>query len=113
MMPANRFLPEEWESRLEEIDLEIVRQALICKVALLEPGVVEHVLANDAAVCGSDHKESFRTLRGLLYMHYNEVVHISEVLSPEIANEIAHRVRERLRSRLSASVGRQLGDTAH
>ncbi len=113
MMPPNRFLPDEWESRLEEIDLEIVRHALICKVALLEAGVVERVLADDASLCGSDHPESFRTLRGLLYMHYNEVLHISEVLSPEIANEIAHRVRVRLRSRLSASVGRQLGDAAH
>lgn len=107
-MPANRFLPEEWESRLEEIDLEIARQAIICKVALLQPGVVERVLADDASICGADHKESFRTLRGLLYMHYNEVLHISEVLSPEIANEIAQRVRERLRHR----VGKQLGDVA-
>lgn len=113
MMPPNRFLPEEWESRLEEIDLEIVRQALICKIALLEHGMVERVLADDTGICGSEHSDSFRTLRGLLYMHYNEVVHISEVLSPEIANGIAHRVRERLRSRLSPSVGRQLGDTEH
>lgn len=106
MMPANRFLPEEWESRLQEIDLEIARQAIICKVALLQPGVVERVLGNDDSICGSDHKESFRTLRGLLYMHYNEVVHISEVLSPEVAQDMAHRVRERLRQR----VGKQLGD---
>ena len=55
-MPANRFLPHEWESRLEEIDLEIVRQAAICKVALLDPGAIERVLANDAGVCGTEHE---------------------------------------------------------
>lgn len=105
MMPANRFLPEEWESRLEEIDLEIARLAIICKVALLEPGVIELVLADDHRICGADHRESFRTLRGLLYMHYSEVLHISEVLSPELANEIAHRVRERLRHRIGEKLG--------
>ncbi|MDR0225750.1 MAG: hypothetical protein LBI66_04970 [Burkholderiaceae bacterium] len=108
MMPANRFLPEEWESRLEEIDLEIARQAIICKIALLEPGAVERVLHDDESICGASHKDAFRTLRGLLYMHFNEVVHISEVLSPEVAHDIAQRVRERLRHR----VGKQLGDGA-
>ena len=44
-MPANRFLPDEWENRLEEIDLEILHQAAICKIRLLEPGAVERVLA--------------------------------------------------------------------
>ncbi|MFD2754905.1 hypothetical protein [Comamonas terrae] len=107
-MPANRFLPHEWESRLEEIDLEIVRQAAICKIALLEPGAIERVLANDAGVCGAEHEASFRTLRGLLYLHYTEVLHISEGLSPEIAHVIAQRVREHLRHR----VGTQFGGTS-
>ena len=108
-MPANRFLPHEWESRLEEIDLEIVRQAAICKVALLDPGAIERVLANDAGVCGSEHEAAFRTLRGLLYLHYTEVLHISEGLSPEIANVIANRVREHLRHRIGTQLGRMAG----
>ncbi|WP_043003932.1 hypothetical protein [Comamonas testosteroni] len=98
-MPANRFLPDEWENRLEEIDLEILHQAAICKIRLLEPGAVERVLANDAGICGAVHETAFRTLRGLLYLHYTEVLHISEVLSPEIAQVIADRVREHLRRR--------------
>lgn len=95
-MPANRFLPEEWECRLQEIDLEIARHAVICKIPLLQAGVVERVLADDASVCGGDHEAAFKTLRGLLYMHYTELLHISEVLSPDAAQEIAHRVRLRL-----------------
>ncbi|CAB5677040.1 Uncharacterised protein [Delftia tsuruhatensis] len=104
-MPANRFLPEEWECRLQEIDLEIARHAVICKIPLLQAGVVERVLADDASVCGAGHETAFKTLRGLLYMHYTEVLHISEVLSPDAAQEIAHRVRLRLAQRL----GQQLG----
>ena len=108
-MPANRFLPLEWESRLEEIDLEILRQAAICRVALLDPGAVERVLANDAGVCGATHEAAFRTLRGLLYLHYTEVLHISEGLSPEIAQVIANRVREHLRHRTSTQLGGMAG----
>lgn len=104
-MPANRFLPEEWECRLQEIDLEIARHAVICKIPLLQAGVVERVLADDASVCGGEHEAAFKTLRGLLYMHYTELLHISEVLSPDAAQEIAHRVRLRLGQR----IGNQLG----
>ncbi|WP_050872531.1 hypothetical protein [Comamonas testosteroni] len=104
-MPANRFLPDEWENRLEEIDLEILHQAAICKIRLLEPGAVERVLANDASICGTTHETAFRTLRGLLYLHYTEVLHISEVLSPEIAQVIADRVREHLRRRSGTQSG--------
>ncbi|AIJ49308.1 hypothetical protein SR914_09615 [Comamonas testosteroni] len=104
-MPANRFLPDEWENRLEEIDLEILHQAAICKIRLLEPGAVERVLANDASICGATHETAFRTLRGLLYLHYTEVLHISEVLSPEIAQVIADRVREHLRRRSGTQSG--------
>ena len=38
-------------------------------------------------------------------MHYTELLHISEVLSPDAAQEIAHRVRLRLGQR----IGNQLG----
>ena len=104
-MPANRFLPDEWENRLEAIDLEILHQAAICKIRLLDPGAVERVLANDAGICGAEHETAFRTLRGLLYLHYTEVLHISEVLSPEIAQVIASRVREHLSRRSGTAPG--------
>ena len=104
-MTANRFLPDEWENRLGEIDLEILHQAAICKIHLFDPGAVERVLANDAGICGAEHGTAFRTLRGLLYLHYTELLHISEVLSPEIAQVIANRVREHLRHRSGEQPG--------
>jgi hypothetical protein len=108
MTDADRHTPEERETRLGEIDLEIARQAVICKVKLFDPGVVERVLAHDTQVCGADHPVAFETLRALLVMHYTEGRRLAEALSPEQAGVIAHDVRERLRRRL----GRQLGGPA-
>lgn len=105
MKEANRFLPEEWEARLEGIDLEIARQAIICKVRLLEPGVAERVLQNDTSVCGADHAQAFQTLRGLLVMHFTELNHLSDIVGPEQSLEVAQRVRAHLRPR----IGEQLG----
>lgn len=100
MSEANRYLPEEWETRLEGIDLEIARQAIICKVPLLHPGVVERVLSNDAAVCGVKHDHAFETLRGLLFLHFGEVQHLNKAMGTEAGLEIAQRVRDHLMRRL-------------
>ena len=105
MTDADRYTPQESETRLSEIDLEIVRQAVICKVRLFDPGVVERVLANDVQVCGAMHPVAFETLRALLVMHYAEGMHLAQALSPEQAGAIAHVVRDALRRR----VGHQLG----
>ena len=56
---ANRYTHEEWETRLEGIDLEIVRQAAICQVHLFEPGVVERV----ASAVGRLASKLFRLTR--------------------------------------------------
>ena len=93
---ANRFLPETWTEQLQDIDLEIARQASICKAPLLQPGVIERVLADDASVCGVAHPNAFRTLRGLLYMHYTEITSMSQSLSAAQALEIASKVRAHL-----------------
>ena len=105
MTDADRYTPHEWETRLAEIDLEIARQAVICKVRLFDPGMVERVLANDPQVCGAAHPVAFMTLRALLVMHYAEGLHLAQALSPEQAGAIAHEVRDALRRR----IGRQLG----
>jgi len=105
MSDADRYTPQEWETRLAEIDLEIARQALICKVRLFDPGVVERVLANDTEVCGAMHPVAFDTLRALLVMHYAEGMHLAQALSPEAAGAIAHEVRDALRRRLGGQLG--------
>lgn len=96
MPEANRFLPDTWAEQLQDIDLEIARQASICQVSLLQPGVIERVLTNDMSVCGAEHPQSFHTLRGLLYIHFTEITRMSRALSPQETRDIADKVRAHL-----------------
>ena len=62
---------EYWANKFEDIGREIVRLATICNVRILDTGVVERVLRNDASVCGTENKVAFDKLRGLMMMHYS------------------------------------------
>jgi hypothetical protein len=59
-----------WTRTLEELDREIGRLALLCKVPILEPGVIDRVLRGDRLVCGTDNAIAFAKLRELLMMHF-------------------------------------------
>ena len=109
MSEANRFTADEWEKRLDGIDLEIVRQATICQVPLLAPGVVERVLDDDRSVCGVEHEVAFKTLRGLLVMHFVEGRHLAESMGAAQAGSVAHHIRQHLRGVL----GHELAHLLH
>jgi len=55
---------------LEDIDRELARLAGMCRVRLLQRGVVERVLQRDPAVCGTDNPLAFAKLRDLLMLHF-------------------------------------------
>ena len=59
-----------WTRTLEELDRELGRLALLCKVPILEPGVIDRVLHGDRLVCGADNPIAFTKLRELLMMHF-------------------------------------------
>ncbi len=59
-----------WAKNLDELDREIARLGLLCQVRLLDPGVIERVLQNDASVCGTDNPAGFAKLHSMLVMHY-------------------------------------------
>jgi len=59
-----------WSQSLSEVDKEVARLATICNVRLLDPGVIERVLANDPGVCGTSNALAFEKLRNVLMMHY-------------------------------------------
>ena len=48
---------------LDDIDTEIARLALLCQVRILDPGVVERVVRNDASVCGTNNPAAFEKLQ--------------------------------------------------
>ncbi len=60
-----------WSKNLDDVDREVARLATICKVRLLDPGVIQRVLDNDATVCGTSNPAAFDKLRQALMMHYH------------------------------------------
>lgn len=55
---------------LEEIDREITRMAMLCRIQLLQPGVIERVLQHDASIRGTDNPIAFRKLHDMLVLHF-------------------------------------------
>lgn len=94
-----------WSMHFEEIDQEIATLALMCEVPLLNPGVIERVLANEPAVCGKDKPASFAKLRGLLMMHYSDQNRAMVAMGEEQAMVMITEVIERLRARFGDRLG--------
>lgn len=58
------------EQKFEEIDREVARLATICRVRLLDAGVVERVLKRDDSVCEADNPKAFDKLHDLLLLYF-------------------------------------------
>jgi len=67
---ADEPLVAWWTKNLDELDREIARLAMLCDVRILDPGVVERVVHNDASVCGTANPSAFAKLHGLVVMHF-------------------------------------------
>jgi hypothetical protein len=65
----DHFLIAWWADNLDELDREIARMATLCKVRILDPGIIDRVLKKDASVCGTDNPAAFEKLRELLMLH--------------------------------------------
>jgi hypothetical protein len=95
---------ERWTQHFDEIDREIAQLASICKVQILDPGVIERVLRKDALVCGTQNPRAFEKLRQLLMMHYSvrdrAVVALGEQETMLIMDQIVERLRKRYGDRL-------------
>jgi hypothetical protein len=88
-----------WSKHFEGIDNEIAQLAKICRIPLLDPGVIERVLHNDTLVCGKQNQRAFDKLRQLLMMHYSvrekAVVALGQEETMLIMNDIVARLRKR------------------
>jgi hypothetical protein len=94
-----------WAKNLDDVDREVARLATICRVPLLDPGIIERVLHNDESVCGTRNKPAFDKLRSALMMHYyvrdKAVGAMGEAATAEVIAAIVENIRKRL--------GKQLG----
>jgi hypothetical protein len=69
MAKKQEFPPALWAENLDELDREIARLALVCRVRILDRGVMLRVLQKDASVCGSPNPVAFAKLHELLMLH--------------------------------------------
>ena len=102
--PVNLQL-QWWTQKFDDVDRELAQLATICKVPLLDPGVIERVLKNDATVCGAPNPAVFTKLRSLLMMHYAVRDKAVEALGGTQAQALINQVVERLRARLGGKLG--------
>lgn len=103
--PNQRYSQEEWEHTCEEVDLKIAQLALICRIRLLDPGVIERVLDNDTSLCHSDHEHTFEQLRGMVFLHYEVQGRLLAELGPADGIEVINRVRQHLLGRIGTRLG--------
>jgi hypothetical protein len=98
------YRQERWEKHFEAIDREILKYASICKVPLLDPGVIERVLQKDSLVCGTQNPRAFDKLRSRLMMHYSvrdkALVAIGEQETMALLKDIVDRLRARVGDKL-------------
>lgn len=91
------YRTERWEHNLEDLDREIGRQALNCRVRLLDPGVIERVMQGDDSVCSANNPLAFDKLCHLLRMHFMMRDKTADELGQRRTIDIETYVIERLR----------------
>ena len=100
----NEFGTTYWAKSLDDVDREIARYATMCNVRILDPGVIERVLKNDASVCGSTNPAAFTKLRNTLMMHYHvreqAASQLGEAQTALLVKSIVEKLRERIGERL-------------
>ncbi len=94
-----------WTKHFEEIDKEIAKYALLCRVRLLDHGVIQRVLNNDASVCGTANPAMFKKMRGLLMMHYSVREKAVVALGPQETLRMVDDIVSRLREKFGDSLG--------
>ena len=94
-----------WCRNIDELDREIARLCLICQVRILDPGVIERVLAKDASVCQSANAGAFARLHALLMMYFALRRKSVDAVGELRTEQIEKRAIDALRSRFGSLLG--------
>jgi hypothetical protein len=93
-------LSSRWhESQLGPVDEEIAKLAHICNIRILDPGVIERIVAGDASLVSRANEKAFQKMRRLVAMHYALTNDSVQALGEEESARILDAIRERLRKR--------------
>lgn len=94
-----------WTHQLDDVMHEIGREAAICGVKLLDPGVIEAVLQNNDSVCGHQNPRAFKKLRDMLMLGFIMRGKVYEKLGAIEADELIGTIREKLKERMHGKLG--------
>ena len=90
--------------QIDDVMSEVARQAVICKVRLLDPGVIDAVIRNDESVCGTNNPASFKKLRDALMVGFvvrgKSVENLGAVETEALVSTIRDALKERVGDRL-------------
>ncbi len=89
-----------WTHQIDDVLSQIIREASICQVRMMDPGVIEAVLQNNDSVCGHQNPLAFKKLREALMMGFMVREKVYERLGPIEAQALIDQIRERLSKRL-------------
>jgi hypothetical protein len=93
----NEILIAWWAKNLDELDLEVARLALLCRVKILDPGVIERVLHKDASVCGTENPVAFTKLHDMLMLHFAIWEKSADAIGPAKTAQLEAHIIERLK----------------
>ena len=106
MVPQPTLREQEALERVPALDREIGRLCLLCQVRILDPGIIERVLKNDASVCGTSNPVAFEKLHNMLMLYFaNRQKAVDAVGQLQTAQIEAHVV-EQLRNRFADLLGK-------
>jgi hypothetical protein len=94
-----------WGGQLDAVLEEIARDASICGIKLLDPGVIERVLHNDDSVCGQKNPIAFKKLRELLMLGFMTREKAFDKLGAVEADSLITVIREKLKERFEGKLG--------
>lgn len=87
--------------QLADIDLEVVRQAMLCDIPLNDRSLVERILKNDTSVCRKENPKAFEKLRAALTMHMTVRGRAIESMGREETLAVIDEILAGLRHRLN------------
>jgi hypothetical protein len=102
---SSEFRAKFWGRQMDDLMSEIARQATICKVRLLDPGVIDAVLRNDPSICGTSNPMSFKKLRDSLMLGFVVRDKSVENLGPGETDALVAAIRERIQEHLGGQLG--------
>ena len=102
---SSEFRAKFWGRQMDDLMSEMARQATICKVRLLDPGVIDAVLRNDPSVCGTSNPLSFKKLRDTLMLGFVVREKSVENLGPGETDALVAAIREHIQKHLGDQLG--------